>query len=103
MVPPGTNLVGHEVGESVDSILQALGVVFLCCIVIEVTLFTACYQLEQKCCSSGLGSSAVDDDRQDLNIGEEFMFEFGFLSEECFSTASCPLQKCLLQFIFLTF
>lgn len=45
MVPPGSNLVGHEVGESVDSILQALGV-FLCYIVIKVTIFTACYQFE---------------------------------------------------------
>lgn len=48
MVPPGTNLVGHEVGENIDSILQALGVVFLCCVVIKVTLFTACYQFEQQ-------------------------------------------------------
>lgn len=31
MVSPGTNLVGHEVGESVDLILQALGVILLCC------------------------------------------------------------------------
>lgn len=73
MVPPGTNLVGHEVGESVDLILQALGIILVCCAVIEETLFTACYQYEQKCCGSGMGSSAVEDDRQDLNTGEEIM------------------------------
>lgn len=74
MVPPGTNLiVGHELGESVDSVLQSLGVIFLCCAVTEETLFTACYHLGQKSCSGGMGSSAVEDDRQDLNSREEFM------------------------------
>lgn len=31
MVSPGTNLVGHEVVESVDLILQVLDVILLCC------------------------------------------------------------------------